>query len=673
MPIENYGLIGNMNTCALVATDGAVDFMCWPDFDSPTVFCRLLDKEKGGYFTIAPKKDKENMKMTTKQTYRPASNILRTRCLLEDGAMDLVDFFPRPHSQETVRNLRVDGSVHETKPPQELKHWLVRRVECIRNEVEVEVDVFPAFNYARDTHVTWIDSFHGVEGDGRVDQKVVFKSETLQLELNATVECCRPCDLDEGIKNCVNVVFEMKDEKHYRGAGVTARFKLLKGQTVSFVLREHRPGKGISFLNGPIDTKEIEKAEEETMTFWTEWILQSTYTGRWRETVNRSLLILKMLTYEKTGAIVAAPTFSLPELIGGERNWDYRYSWVRDSSFVVYTFLRMGFMQEAEDYINFIDRALKNVPGSTLPIMFDIHARSGLLLEQTLDLSGYRDSRPVLIGNKAAGHQQLDVYGELMDAVYTYDRWGKPVTYSHWKVYQSLTDQVCKIWRFKDKSIWEVRGPDQNFVYSKILLWVAVDRALRLAENRRFPCPDKSTWERVRNEIYEEVMEKGYVSERGKKFFCQSYERPDRLDASLLIAPLVFFIAPNDPRFTNTLEAIMTPYDRGGLLSTDLVYRPIDTAIRADGLHGSEGAFSICTFWLVEALARAGAYNKAYISSACVIFEGMLAFGNHVDIFSEEISPAGEQLGNTPQAFSHLALIRAAFVLDRIMDGKSGD
>ncbi|KAF2819764.1 glycosyl hydrolase [Ophiobolus disseminans] len=359
--------------------------------------------------------------------------------------------------------------------------------------------------------------------------------------------------------------------------------------------------------------------------------------------------------FEPSGAIVAAPTFSLPEDIGGSRNWDYRYSWVRDASFTIYILLRMGISHEAEAYTSFIFQRMKEAKArhGALPIMFTYYLGGTDIPEVELEhLEGYRGSRPVRIGNGAAFHVQLDIYGECMDGIYLHNRFGKPVTYDQWLSVREIADYVCTIWQEKDMSIREVRGMKQNFVYSKIMLWVALDRALRLADKRSFPCPHH----------------KGYNQK--PECFIQSYESNEVLDSAVLIAPLVFFISPTDPRFLKTLDKILKAPDKGGLTSTGLVYR-YNHSLSDDGVGGREGAFSMCTFWLVEALTRVtGAYDEKHLRDAVSIFENMLSFGNHLRIFSEEISRSGEQLGNTPQAISHLALISAAFNLDKTLNEK---
>ncbi|KAI9720618.1 MAG: hypothetical protein M1812_002798 [Candelaria pacifica] len=642
LPIENYGLIGNMRTCALVGMDSGIDFLCWPEFDSPMIFCRLMDKNKGGFFSICPHQGSNS---TTKQQYLPSSNILQTRYIQEEGVVNLVDYFPRPkrspHPIVTTGNSRsTQSSVKD-----ELKQWLVRRVECIRGQGDIAVKIFPAFNYAQDSHSTeLIDDRKRSENDSR---RVVFKSRGLELQVDVTIDCG-----DTGNEHRPKVLFKKESEEHMLGDGVVAHIHLDEGQAISFVLREHRLDR-IEHLTKSI----VDQTEQDTLTYWHKWISQNKSKGRFREVVARSLMILKLLTYEPTGAIIAAPTFSLPEDFGGSRNWDYRFSWVRDSSFTIYILLRMGFTDEAEAYMGFISDRLRlsRSPDGALPIMFGIRGETKLDEIELSHLEGYRGSKPVRIGNGAAFHKQLDIYGELMDSVYLYNKYGKPVSWDIWVAVRELIDYISGIWHEADMSIWEVRGQRKNFVYSKIMLWVAFDRALRLADKRCFPCPHRQQWLAVRDEIYESVMDKGFNKEMN--CFTQSYEERDILDSAVLIAPLVFFVAPNDPRFIGTLEQILKPPREGRFDQHRF------------SVGGREGSFSMCTFWLVEALTRAGAYDPKYLVKAINLFENMLSFSNHLSMFSEEIAKSGEQLGNTPQAFSHLALISAAFNLDRTTSG----
>lgn len=566
----------------------------------------MLDKDKGGHFTIRPISNGRHI--TTKQQYLPCSNVLQTRWTHEEGAVDLNDFFPRSRT------------LHVTK----IRNWLVRRLECRRGEADLDMEIFPAFNYARDRHTTQI--FNSREqpqefANGSIDSTedrhtVVFKSASLALQMDVIInydssshdgQTCR--------KEMSN--FQLRAGQSALGDGVTATIHMMEGVGVSFILRDlsdihlEHPTKGL-----------ILSLQQDTLAYWSKWLRQCKYRGRFREVIERSLMILKLLTYEPTGAIIAAPTFSLPEDFGGSRNWDYRYSWIRDSSFTIYVLLRMGFTEEAEAYVNYVTDRIRHsrTKEGAMPIMFGIREDSDLEEVELAHLDGYRGSKPVRIGNGAALHVQLDIYGELMDGFYLYNKYGKPISYDQWVAIRETTDYVCGIWQEPDMSIWEVRGEKQNFVYSKIMLWVAFDRAIRLSEKRCLPCPNKNRWLSIRDQIYEDIMEKGFNKQLNS--FIQSYEHRNVLDAAVLIAPLVFFIAPNDPRFLGTLKQILKAPERGGLTSTDLVYRyntadsndgrssqhaphlPFHPYADLAGVGGREGSFSMCTFWLVEALTR---------------------------------------------------------------------
>ncbi|KAH8675670.1 glycoside hydrolase family 15 protein [Xylariales sp. PMI_506] len=655
LPIENYGLIGNMRTTALVSVDGSVDFMCWPEFDSPSVFCRLLDTNKGGYYAIAPTSLAE---CTIKQQYLPSSAILQTRYIHNDGVVDLVDFFPRPKNTSILATgYKVNAYRETTLVQEELKKWLVRRVECIRGELEIDVEIFPAFGYAKEPHTTTILQN---QANGSKSKVASFHSSHTKLQLDVAIDS----SLD-GSQVSPKVVFTKVKKAAMIGEGIIARVILTEGQAVSFILRDDVDNHvTVNITNAIVDSH-----QNDTQLFWFNWLSKCKYRGGWREVVVRSLLILKLLTFEPTGAIVAAPTFSIPEEIGGPRNWDYRFSWVRDSSFTIYILLRLGFTEEADAYMAFISERFQKslAEDGGLPIMFTIRGETEIPEIELDHLEGYKGSSPVRIGNGAAFHQQFDIYGELMDAIYLYNKYGKPISWDTWVAVRKMLDYTLTLLHSPDMSIWEVRNHKQHFVYSKVMMWVAFDRGLRLAEKRCLPCPNRAKWLEARDSIYEEVMEKGYNKELG--CFIQSYENNTMIDSSILIAPLVFFIAPNDPRFISTMERILQPPEQGGLTSTGLVYR-YDTAISDDGVGGSEGAFSMCTFWLVEALTRASIADNRYLIRAINLFENMLSFSNHLSMFSEEIARSGEQMGNTPQAFSHLALVSAAFNLDRAMERK---
>ncbi len=604
-PIENYGVIGDTQTAALVGRDGSIDWFCYPRFDSPSVFGALLDDNKGGYFRIGP----EGEDVAYKQLYWPETNVLITRFLSPDGVAEITDYM----------SIGMDATAAETRQ-------LVRQVEMVRGTMPLKLECCPAFNYGRDVHQTSV-----------FDEGAAFEAPGLSLGLAS------PVPLQQNQR------------------GVTAELKLEEGQRVVFVLRALPPGCGcgltFSDQEGLADFK-------RTIDYWRRWISRCTYAGRWREVVYRSALVLKLLTYSPTGAIVAAPTCGLPEAVGGPRNWDYRYTWIRDAAFTLYALLRIGLTGEATQFMDWIEARCRELePDGSLQIMYGIDGRHRLE-EETLDhLEGYRGSRPVRIGNAAYTQLQLDTYGELMDSIYLYNKYGSPISYEMWCALRELINWTCNNWTREDEGIWETRGGKRHFVYSKVMSWVALDRALRLAEKRSFPT-DREKWLKVRDRIYEDIMAKGWSPER--QAFVQYYGS-ESLDASNLIMPLVFFMAASDPRMLKTLDAIYKPPSRGGLVSNNLVYR-YNLKDGGDGLPGEEGTFNICTFWLVEALTRAGLSDRARLEEARLIFERMLGYANHLGLYAEETGQSGEALGNFPQAFTHLALISAAYNLNRALD-----
>ncbi len=610
LPIEDYGLIGNMHTAALVGRNGSIDWLCLPHFDSPSVFGAILDEKKGGHFRIYTVRERERDSVNCKQVYWPETNVLITRFLLEDGVVEVIDFMPVgvPQGEPGFRQL-------------------VRRVEAIRGSVPMRVECYPAFNYARDAHRTELTA------DG-----AVFRSANLTIELNTRVP------------------LEVKD----RG-GIEAGLRLKQGERATFAIRilddKHQGAPAHSDEDG-------QALLESTVAYWHAWISKCTYVGRWREMVHRSALTLKLLTFGPTGALVAAPTCSLPEAIGGPRNWDYRYTWLRDSAFSLYALLRIGFSDEAGAFMRWLEqRCHERRPDGGLQVMYGLHGEQQLP-ELTLDhLEGYKGSRPVRIGNGAFNQLQLDIYGELMDSVYLYNKHGAPVSYDFWKELSGLLDWVAEHWQMPDEGIWETRGGRQHFVYSKLMCWVAMDRGLRLADKRSFPA-NRERWLRARDDIYLEVIKNGWSEKRHA--FVQHYGS-DALDASNLMVPLVFFMAPNDPRMLGTLNAICRDPLDGGLLSNSLVYR-YNREEFSDGLAGGEGTFNMCTFWLVEGLTRAGRTDRSRLDQARLIFEKMLGYANHLGLFSEQTGAHGEALGNYPQALTHLALISAAYNLDRTLN-----
>lgn len=572
--IEDYGLIGDMHTCCLVSKSGSMDFMCWPVFDSPTVFCRLLDADKGGYFSITPSQSMVNV--LSKQRYLPYSNLLETRWTNDEGVVTMLDFFPvsNKKSVQSGRVLSGHCPCNETganRFKSGLRHSsVIRKLECSRGNVSLDVELFPAFNYARDPHNARAN-LHNDFSQHRL-QTIHFESESEKLQVDIFGDSKEPDRIGHP-----NAEMKLEEKQGIQGRGLSARLELSEGQTVTFVI--HSPEN--SMPSEVMVASHLHKMEEETSDYWTNWTRKCKFRGHYRETVERSLLILKLLTYKPTGAIVASPTFSLPENVGGGRNWDYRYSWVRDTSFTLYVFLKMGYSDEAEAYVDFIFNRIfphaqqGSKPGSKrpfLPLMFTIRGEYEIPEIELNHLDGYKGSRPVRVGNAAVFHTQLDIYGELLDSVYLYNKHGNPLTYDQWLGIRRMVDYVISVRHEKDMSIWESRGQIQNFLYSKIMLWVALDRGVRLAEKRSsLPCPDRFKWVQIRDELYDEIMDKGFNKERGH--FSQSFESREVLDAAILIAPLVFFCPPNDPRFISTLEKILENPEKEGLSSAKMVFR----------------------------------------------------------------------------------------------------
>ncbi len=595
VPIENYGIIGDLHTVALVGTHGSIDWFCFPHFHSPSVFAALLDDTRGGHFQIAP----VGNDVTSKQFYLPDTNILVTRFLSGDGAGEVCDLMPV-------------APVAEPQHP----HRLIRRVSVIRGTMRFEVTCRPAFDYGRARHEVDL-----------LPAAALFRSPGLALSLATEVP--------------------MRSS----GVGVTSQFSLAQGQAATFLLEEAR---GEDTYGRPLMEAEYQEVFRATMSFWQDWVAGSTYRGRWREMVNRSALVLKLLTFAPTGTIVAAATTSLPGGTSGGRNWDYRYTWIRDASFTLYALLKIGFIEEAHRFMAWLEaRAAEWSADGALPVVCDGEGHR-VLTEELLDhLKGYRGLGPVRVGNEASEQFQLDVCGEVMDAAYLFDKHGMPTSYDLWIHLQRLADWVCDHWSEPDQGIWEFRSDRRHFTYSKVMCWVALDRALRLANRRSFPAP-RRRWLETRDRIYEEVMTQGWDPVR--RTFVQAYGS-QALDASTLLMPVVFFLASTDPRMLSTLEAIQQELEADGLVHRYNLHRT------ADGLPGEEGSFCSCTFWLVEALTRARRLEEARW-----VFERMLGYANHVGLYAEQIGPRGEALGNFPQAFTHLSLITAAYNLDRALE-----
>jgi GH15 family glucan-1,4-alpha-glucosidase len=604
--IEDHGLIGDLQTAALVTNDGIIDWFCAPRFDSPSIFAGLLDIKRGGYFRIAP----EGTQYITKQLYLPGTPILVTRFLSADGVGEVIDFMPIAGAQATDR------------------HRLVRLVQVVRGQMSFVVDCQPRFDYGREEVAPKLK-----------DGAAVFRGKTQTLTLSMGRREGRLVR-DQDIKST--------------GSGLIAHALMSAGDVGGVVLD--------TAADAPLraySASEIQALFDETRDYWRGWLSHSHYRGRWRETVERSAMTLKLMTYAPTGALVAAPTAGLPEQVGGERNWDYRFTWVRDASFSVYALLGLGFTDEAGAFLRWLNDRVRdsNERREPLQIMYRIDGSPHLDEELLEHLEGYRGSRPVRIGNGAAGQLQLDVYGEAMDSLNLAEAQSTGLSHEAWNHTVGLMDWLSDHWDQPDDGIWETRGGRQDFTYGRLMSWVAFDRAIRMAQRRGRPA-DVQRWMNMRDMIYRQIMDRGFHPK--VEAFTQHYGT-DVLDASLLYMPLVGFIAPSDPMWQSTLKAMDSE-----LVSDSLVYR-YNPAASPDGLAGAEGTFTICSFWYVDALARSGRLEDARLT-----FEKMLTYASPLGLYSEEIAPTGEQIGNFPQAFSHLSLISAAVNLDYQLEHGAG-
>lgn len=596
-PIEDYGIIGDLNTIALVSKRGSIDFMCFPDFDSPSIFAALLDKGKGGSFSIHPHLDDINYK----QLYLPETNVLLTRFLSDEGVADITDFMPE------------EGAYGGKE--------LIRRVSCTRGRMRFKLACCPRFDYARSSHTSTQLN----------DGEIMFSSngpDGLQVRLLANV----PLTIRNG-------------DAH-------AEFTLEPGQKADFMFEQVQDG--YQSL-GNLD-RFVQKSLFDTIHYWKNWSAKSNYRGRWMDIVHRSALVLKLMTSHVHGSIVAAPTFSLPEEIGGIRNWDYRYTWIRDASFTVYALINLGYTQEAKAFMHWVEMQCVEIgEAGYLHLMYTIDGRKDLEEIELNHLDGYKSSRPVRIGNGAYNQVQLDIYGELLDAVYLYDKYVEPISYRFWKNLSWQVDWVCDNWHREDEGIWEVRGGKRQFLYSRLLCWVAIDRAMRIADNHSFPLPEH--WTKARDTIFDTIHNDFWDEEL--QAFVQ-FKGAKTVDAATLLMPIIRFISPTDPQWLSTLKRIEEE-----LVSDSLVYRYRPDE-EVEGLSGGEGTFSMCTFWYVECLARAGQLDKASL-----FFEKMIGYANHLGLYAEQLGVKGEHLGNFPQAFTHLGLISAALSLNKELDKRS--
>ena len=596
LPISDYGLIGNLHTVALVSKAGSIDYLPFTRFDSPTMFGALLDRERGGAFQICPK----DGKVRIRQLYLPDTAILLTRFLSETGMVELTDFMPVKEQEERCS--------------------LVRTLRCIRGSIPFEVSFVPRLSYGEETPSVQKENSHSILLSGRDPQLFV------RLRSEAALQA--------------------KD-----GDGAYAHFTLEQGDQVTFVMEaesepEKPPELPLSYYCSTLFT--------ETLQFWENWVEQIDYEGRWMEYIRRSAITLKLMTSYRYGSTVAAATFGLPELIGGNRNWDYRYCWIRDSAFSMFAFLRLGLRDEANAFIEWIMERSKELDhAGNLRLMYRVDGSTDLEERELPHLEGYRGSQPVRVGNAAVEQYQLDIFGELVDTVYLYNRYDDSITFEFWQELREIISYVAENWRRKGHGIWEVRSQEQEFLHSKLMCWVALDRGIRIAADRSFPAPLEQ-WRQVRDEIYEDIYFNFWSEE--KQAFTQT-RGSDVLDASALLIPIVRLLSPYEKRWQSTLKAIERE------LATDtLVYRYRIDQGALDGLDSHEGTFSLCSFWYIENLAKAGELDKARL-----YFEKMLGYANHLGLFSEMIALNGEQVGNFPQAFTHLSLISAALQLDYML------
>ncbi|MBT2407624.1 MULTISPECIES: glycoside hydrolase family 15 protein [unclassified Streptomyces] len=597
-PIADHGLVGDLQTAALVSSRGVVDWFAAPRFDSPSVFAALLDHDGGGHFLLAP----EHSDGTWKQLYYPDSAVVVTRFMSPDGVGETIDYMP----------------VHRGLTASD-RHTLVRAIRTVRGTVRFALECRPRFDYARAPHQ--LDLAEG-QATFRAPGTTAFLQTTFPLERD--------------------------------GQDVRASITLNAGEVAAAVFTT-TGGEG-SAAPPPPNSERITEEIWEQIDYWQKWVRTSRYRGRWAEMVYRSAITLKLLTYAPSGAPVAAATMGLPEQVGGERNWDYRYTWVRDGSLSVRALLDLGFVEEATRFTHWLGdrlRAHEGPDGEPLQIMYRVDGDPHLTEEILEHFEGYRGSYPVRAGNAAMDQLQLDIYGEALYALSEGRAVAVQGDYRGWKILARTLDWLADSWDRPDEGIWETRGGRQDFTYSRVMCWAAFDRGLRAAAEFSRPA-DTALWTKARDEILEQVMERGWSDEDHS--LVQHYGSRV-LDASLLLIPRLGFLAPKSASWLATLDAM----DRV-LVSDSLVYR-YDPAASPDGLRGSEGTFSLCTFLYVDALARAGRLPLARYT-----FEKMHTYASHIGLFAEEIGPSGEQLGNFPQAFTHLSLIMAATTLNEALD-----
>ncbi len=588
--IEEYGIIGNLETCALVGNDGSIDWLCFPYLESPSIFSAILDNERGGHFAIQPVS-----KFSSFQAYIKETNILQTTFNTPFGMVKITDFMPVNLYDGTKR--------HRT---------LYRKVKCTEGHIRLELSFKPRFNYARD-----IPDFE------LIDEGVLCSFEDKNLFLNTTI----PLKIE--------------------GKEVTGQFNMRKDKEIWFVLQYNQQNEYYSY-----DYNDFNKKLNEIQKYWQNWTYKCqkicVLEDIWHDIIARSGLVLKLLANPESGAIAAAATTSLPECTGGVRNWDYRYAWIRDSSYTIQAIFLLEHIQESHDYIRWINSIIKqNRHPSDIHIMYPIHNDVNIEEKILEYLSGYKQSSPVRVGNAAFNQNQLDIYGELINAIYDTTRYGRDISDKTWKFIKEFVDYICKVWNTKDQGIWEVRDEPRHYVHSKLMCWVAVDRGIEIAKLKE---PDTifEKWEEIKEEIKAAILEKGFNKELNS--FVQSFNSND-FDATALLIPILGLLPFDDPRVQSTIDAVMENL----MTENGLVYRYKNE----DGLPGDEGCFALCSFWLVDSLALSGR-----LTEAIDIFVNVLQQMSPLGLLSEEIDPETcKLLGNFPQAFSHIGLINSALYI----------
>ncbi|MBB5456646.1 glycoside hydrolase family 15 protein [Paraburkholderia sp. Cpub6] len=585
--IEDYALIGDGHTAALISREGSVDWLCWPRFDSGACFAALLGSPDNGRWLIAPATDGEHGAPTITRRYRGETLILETDFETPDGAVTLIDFMPPGNGWSE----------------------LIRIVVGKRGTVRMKMELVLRFDYG--FSIPWVDKLKH----------------------------------DSGIKAIVgpdNAVLRTPVELHGEDMKTVAEFTVTEGERVPFSLAY-----GASHLRIP-PARDPHTSLARTENHWLEWAARGTVEGRWAGPIRRSLITLRALAYEPTGGIVAAPTTSLPERLGGTRNWDYRYCWLRDATITLLAMMRGGYYDEARAWRSWLGRVMAGAPDQ-LQIMYGIGGERRLPESEIDWLPGYEGAKPVRIGNNAVGQRQLDVYGEVMNALHLARVGGLQADVTAWSVQRAMLEHLSTIWREPDEGIWETRGGPEHFTFSKVMAWVAFDRAIRSAEMFKLDGP-LDEWRATRDTIHAEVCEKAWNPQLNA--FSQYYGS-DQLDASVLLMPLVAFLPPQDPRIKGTVEAIERDLMHGGFV---LRYR---TTEYDDGLPPGEGTFLACSFWMVDNLALQGR-----VQEAIEMYERLLALCNDVGLLSEEYDPVDKRLvGNFPQAFSHVALVHTGLNL----------